>query len=622
MKRALLPVALLLAACDDPAPARPDATVDASPDVAPDASPDVAPPPDAPACTFDGAGDDPPEPAPHTPRWAFSPWISKDISDRADTYAFVDGFRSRDIPVGVVVLDSPWETHYNTFVPNPTRYGDFPGLVRDMHGRNVKVVLWVTQLVNQFSFDVEMGGDTYQGASPNLAEGLRCGFFVNDGASYAWWKGSGAAVDFFNARARQWWHRQQDALYDAGIDGWKLDFGDSYVTTPTVSTAAGDVPHQRYSEAYYRDFLAYGRQRRGADFLTMVRPWDESYQFAGRFFARREHTPVGWVGDNRRDRVGMIDALDHIFRSAAANYPVVGSDLGGYLDRDDRNLTTAVPYDHATFVRWIALGALTPFMQLHGRANFAPWTVPTDPEGTTRTYRWWAKLHQALVPFWYGLAEAAWAGGAPVLRPQGAMSSWPGDYRFMLGEAFLVAPVLDETGRRDVALPEGDWYDWWNPMSDALAGARTLTAVDTSDPTRPPLYVRRGAIVPLEVTDDVNGLGTAASAGALTVLVYPGAAMSSFALREAGATGNVTAQDAGGAVTVSLPAGSVRAWYLRVRADAPFAGVSVGGMTVARVDSRMALDAAAQGWWPEAATRSVWVKVTSPGAAASVRLTR
>src|SRR5262245_32173833 len=73
----------------------------------------------------------PPEPATpapprHTPRWAFEPWISKDISDGPDTYAFVQGFLDRDIPVGAVVLDSPWETHYNTFVPNPSRYPEFP----------------------------------------------------------------------------------------------------------------------------------------------------------------------------------------------------------------------------------------------------------------------------------------------------------------------------------------------------------------------------------------------------------------------------------------------------------------------------------------------------------------
>jgi len=100
-------------------------------------------------------------PARHTPRWAFEPWISKDISDTDDTYAFVDGFAQRDIPVGVVVLDSPWETHYNTFVPNPTRYHDFDQLVADLHGRDMRIVLWITQMVNNYGMDFEVGGDTF-----------------------------------------------------------------------------------------------------------------------------------------------------------------------------------------------------------------------------------------------------------------------------------------------------------------------------------------------------------------------------------------------------------------------------------------------------------------------------
>ena len=57
-----------------------------------------------PGCTYapDEAESIPTPARIHTPRWAFRPWISKDISDTADTYAFVDGFRDRDIPVGTV----------------------------------------------------------------------------------------------------------------------------------------------------------------------------------------------------------------------------------------------------------------------------------------------------------------------------------------------------------------------------------------------------------------------------------------------------------------------------------------------------------------------------------------
>src|SRR5215218_4577498 len=86
----------LFAACSDPAP--------------------TPPPPDESACPVKaGAPEEIPVPPIHTPRWAFEPWISKDISTGADTRDFVKGFQDRDIPVGAVVLDSPWETNYNTF---------------------------------------------------------------------------------------------------------------------------------------------------------------------------------------------------------------------------------------------------------------------------------------------------------------------------------------------------------------------------------------------------------------------------------------------------------------------------------------------------------------------------
>ncbi len=612
-------LSLAVIGCDSTPAVAPDATVT---DAALDGSTPDTSAPDASTCTFDGGSDDVPEPTPHSPRWVFEPWISKDISTTQDTYDFVDGFRSRDIPVGVVVLDSPWETHYNTFVPNPSRYPRFDTLVSDMHSRGVRVVLWITALVNTFSFDVETGGDNYAGPSPNFEEAQRCGFFVNEGATYTWWKGRGASVDFFNPRALAWWHRQQEVVLAAGIDGWKLDFGDSYVTTETVSTAAGSVPHQRYSESYYRDFLAYGRQRRGPEFATMVRAWDASYQFyPGRFFARREHAPVAWMGDNRRDRAGMIDALDSMFRSAAAGYPVVGSDLGGYLDRDDRQLTQEVPFDADTFERWIAMSALTPFMQLHGRGNFTPWTVPSRADEITSLYREYARLHHALVPFFYALSEEAWAGGQPVLRPLGAEARWSGDFRYTLGDSLLVAPVLDETGRRDVELPEGDWYDWWAPSADAHPGSTTLRGVDTSNRARIPLYVRRGAIVPLRVDAELAGLGTVASASSLTLLVYPGAAASRFTLHEGPSPAVVEVTPTSAEVTVSLPA-SQSAWYLRVRADAPYRDVTVDGASLPRRSSRAELDGADAGWWVDDATRSVWVRTTATVASRAVHLLR
>lgn len=562
------------------------------------------------ACGPDGGLIPPiPDPAIHTPRWAFEPWISKDISTAADTYDFVKGFQDRDIPVGAVVLDSPWETFYNSFIPNPSRYPDFASMVSDMHGKSVRVVLWVTSLTNSFSYDLEQGGDTYAGPSPNLETGDACGFFVNGGEEYQWWKGKGSAVDFFNANATAWWHAQQETVLAAGIDGWKLDFGENYITNVPMETAAGTKSLQEYSEAYYRDYLAYGVSRRGKDFVTMVRAYDESYGFAGRFYARPEHAPVCWMGDNRRDWVGLTDALDEMFRSANAGYVVLGSDLGGYLDRDDKDLLgPTIPLDAAVFARWTAVSALSPFMQLHGRANLTPWTFPDKPDEITAIYRSWAKLHHALVPFFYSVAEEAYAAKQPMMHPVGDQASWAGDYRFLLGDALLVAPLLDATGVRDVPLPAGSrFYDWWAPAADALPGGQTLSGYDSTDLSRVPLFVKSGAILPLDVTDDVNGLGTTASAGKLTVLVYPDAAATSFKLHDeddAVTTIDASTKGAGFSVTLSR---ALRDTLVRVRADTAPAAVTVDGKAVTMLADRAAFDAASEGWFYEAATRSAWV---------------
>jgi alpha-D-xyloside xylohydrolase len=536
-------------------------------------STDVPQAPPGPGSCVQANIDHPPAPIRKTARWAFEPWISKDISDRQDTYDFVGGFQSRGIPIGAVVLDSPWETNYNTFTPNPNRYGDFNGMVNDMHAKGVKVVLWITAYVDNYSFDLEPGSTLYDGPAANYQQGYDCHYYIDDGEDHVWWKGRGGSIDFFDENARTWFHRAQDQVLDAGIDGWKLDFGENYLNEPTVKTVSGVVPFQQYSEKYYEDYLTYGRFKRGNDFVTMTRAWDVSYEFQGRFFARKEHSPVAWMGDNTRDYAGLADALDEAFVSSNAGYVVVGSDIGGYLDVDDKNLAgPQIPFDTTVFARWTAIGALSPFMELHGRANLAPWTVPDHVDETVALYKYWATLHHALVPYLYSGTEEAYAGGPMLVRPIGDPASWPNDYRYQLGDAFLVAPILDATGTRQVPLPAGSrWLDWW---TGTIAGGGTTVSADYSkDTSKIPLFLREGAIVPLAIEDDTLKLGDASSKGSLTLLVWPSAGESSFKLHEEDDT--VTTIDAKGTtITVSTAPKPI---VFRVHADTAPVSVTLDG---------------------------------------------
>ncbi len=575
-----------------------------------------APPPDPP-----DAG--PPRaqvPAPKTPRWAFRPWISKDISTGPDMREFIAGFQERDIPVGVAVLDSPWETNYNTLIVNEERYPDFDQFVDDLHADDIRLVVWTTQMVNESSYDLEVSGDVYDGEAPNYRDAARKGYFVNDAELYRWWKGSGAAVDFFNEDAVLWWRAQQTALLERGVDGWKLDFGEQYITTLPIQTADGEKTLQEYSEAYYADFWENGVLTKGVeDFVTMVRPYDASYGFEGRFYARREHSPVSWVGDQFRNWVGLVDALDHIFRSAAADYVMLGSDIGGYLDRESLDV---IPFDGENFHRWTAFSCFTPLFQLHGRANLAPWTVEDDPDAMVADYRYWATLHDQLVPFFYSLAQVAWRDGGGILHPVGDEASWAGDWRFFVGDAFLVAPIIEAGSARSVALPAGASYvDWWDLGGESLAGGTSLDVVVPSL-REIPVYVKEGAIIPMGVSNDVTGLGTTSSRGATTVLVFPAPAATSFELWDEAADddGEATIIDvapAGEGTRVSLSRAATP-YVLRVRASGA-SGASLEGAPLTARGSRDELLDADDGVFIDDAGRAVWVRV--PASDAPVEIT-
>src|SRR5204862_2453532 len=70
---------------------------------------------------------------PVLPEWGYGFWKSRDVYEHQDdVLEDSDGFRAHQIPLDAIVLDSPWETQYNTWVPNPHQFPDFAGMVARM----------------------------------------------------------------------------------------------------------------------------------------------------------------------------------------------------------------------------------------------------------------------------------------------------------------------------------------------------------------------------------------------------------------------------------------------------------------------------------------------------------
>ena len=110
------------------------------------------------------------------------------------------------------------------------------------------------------------------------------------------------------------------------------------------------------------------------------------------------------------------------------------------------------------------------------------------------------RLRYALLPYWYTLAWQAHRTGTPLVRPlfwddstDAGLSTV--DDAFLLGDALLVAPVVEEgvTARR-VRLPAGHWYA--TDDEESFTGGRDVIVGAPLD--RIPVFARAGSVVPMD----------------------------------------------------------------------------------------------------------------------------
>ena len=293
------------------------------------------------------------------PDWTFKHWVWEDESTEDSLFEMVDGYADRDIPVGAVIIDSPWATGYNTFEWDTALFPDSQGMIDALlHERDIHVMLWVVPAIN-----VEVK-ELYAYAAE------RSYFMQYDADSgpavVDWWKGQGSLIDYFNPEAVEWWHGLMDPVLQQGIDGWKCDGLDFSSLTANYSPGlGGDVARLDYSHAYYQDTFDYTREVLGDDRVNTARPIDNYNTGIGGdsvAFAPVEINWAGWVGDQDATFEGLVAALDNMLHSAEYGYVAFGSDIGGY--REDGS---ELGRDKEVLLRWAQLGA---FQSHYGKWRF------------------------------------------------------------------------------------------------------------------------------------------------------------------------------------------------------------------------------------------------------------
>lgn len=460
-------------------------------------------------------GKDNPDPTlepPIWPAWVHKHWVWEHNSTQESAMRYVTDYLDHGIPIGAVNLDNPWDTEVGEFVPDPDLYPDMEECIQDFHAMDVRVFLWVTCMVNE--------------GAPSFQEGKDKGYFLSKGKTIKWWSGQGAFIDYSNPEAVEWWHNKLDNVLDMGIDGWKVDGADPYVMLlmPAMGYGGHHITWNEYKRDFNNDFFYYTREKLGNDRVISARPVNDFALRVGLPFVYtdREVNFAGWVGDNFNDWGGLRHALNDMLSSSRFNFVSYGSDIGGFR-------TDGKQYKDV-FIRWAQLGAFCPVMENGGGGEHRPWMFD---EETSAIYRKFVLLHHELIPYIYSQAAYSYELVKPTMRPQ------PGTYQYLLGDDILVAPFFEEGSERTVTFPKDEWIYMFDETKTYTGGVKKLSfALDEF-----PVFIRKGAIIPLEVTGPDNGHGSALSSDYTTVLMYPKTGTKKFGLYQEDQKGAMLSYD-------------------------------------------------------------------------------
>nr|MBA2261907.1 hypothetical protein [Solirubrobacterales bacterium] len=439
------------------------------------------------------------------PEWGYGFWKSRDVYEhRDDVEDDVYGCVREGIPLDAVVLDSPWETQYNTWEPNPHQLPDFDGMVAAFRAQGVRTVVWITPWVNLDSSEGQIPPDPGSQAlhaqpAANYEEGAREGHFLCDGDGEAfvarWWMGTGSPVDLASPPAEAWWCGQARALLARGVEGIKADDGEGYYLPEDVCFADGRTG----ANAAWAHGAAYRR--------AMQRALDDVHPGRGVLFGRSGWTgqqALGhlWGGDQSSDPWALQVLIAAGISAASTGFSNWSHDVGGYLGH---RLVERCPAE--LLVRWAQYGCFTPLMHAHARMRQEPWTYDYR---TLALYRSYVLLHERLVPYIRSAAATAARCGLPIVRPLSLLQpddagAWSVGDAFGFGPALWVAPVVEEGAReREVVLPRGRWIETWSGRE--VVGGREVVAPAPLE--RIPVWVRAGSIVVTLPAEHVaSGLG-------------------------------------------------------------------------------------------------------------------
>ncbi len=442
----------------------------------------------------------------HQSRWSYG--SQKEVLQIAET------FRQKEIPCDVIHLDINYMNGYRVFTWDKTNFPNPEEMNGELGKKGFKSVAILDPGVKVDRNYVVYEDGVEKDVFVRNAKGKLAGGFV--------WPDEAVFPDFSRREVRSWWGKWQNRLAASGISGFWNDMNEPAVFEKPFSQGAGsvgtlplDAIQGTEDEPAIHAVLhnLYGSQMAQASYEAMrdLKPETRSFHLCRSGFAGIQRWSTSWMGDNGSCWEHLEMSLGQLINMGLSGVPFVGVDIGGFFGNATPEL----------FARWIQIGALYPFSRAHtcsGTEAHEPWAFGKEVEEIAREY---LNLRYRLLPYLYSVFQRAAERGYPIWRA--LFLHYPEDEQtydisdqILIGKYLMAAPITQPGQHaRQVYLPQGLWYDWWE--GTAYEGGRYILA--DAPLQRMPLFARAGAIIP--VGPEMN-YSTEKSLDPLTLLCFPG----------------------------------------------------------------------------------------------------
>jgi alpha-D-xyloside xylohydrolase len=422
------------------------------------------------------------------PLWSFGIWMSRMTYFSADEVEDIcNRLRTEQYPCDVIHLDTGWfRTDWLCeWKFNPERFPDPEGFIRRLANKGFKVSLWQLPYVARGAEQLDEAkrnnyiSQPQSDDSDDTAESSSSNFSALDYAG---------TIDFTYDKATEWYqHTLLKPLLEMGVKCIKTDFGENIHMDHSYHASTPERLNNLYALLYQKAAYEVTKEVTGDGIVWARAAWTGCQRY-----------PLHWGGDSESSWAGMAGSLKGGLHFGLSGFAFWSHDVPGFHSTPDFMNS---PIDEKVYVRWTQFGVFSSHMRYHGTCKREPWHYP---EIAPVVKRWW-NLRYRIIPYIIIQSEQACRTGYPLLRAlvfhhADDRQVWHIDDEYYFGKEFLVCPVMNSKGRRDIYLPEGLWVNFFT--GERLQGGRWYYGVEVPLDEMP-VFVRPGATIPI-YPDDVT----------------------------------------------------------------------------------------------------------------------